>query len=110
MVTLQSMVWSQSLALGAFLVAADQVADFCERIGVTDKTLAKLEKGAGGVRLETLAMALMVLGGNCIGFRNCWIRRGMRPGSSSIRPSSGAYCPPTEGHLLQRRSINGPFG
>ena len=56
------MVWSQSLALGAFLVAADQVADFCERIGVTDKTLAKLEKGAGGVRLETLAMALMVLG------------------------------------------------
>lgn len=38
------------------------VADFCERIGVTDKTLAKLETGDGGVRLETLAMALMVLG------------------------------------------------
>lgn len=38
------------------------VADFCERIGVTDKTLAKLEKGESGVRLETLAMALMVLG------------------------------------------------
>ncbi|WP_299922244.1 helix-turn-helix transcriptional regulator [uncultured Pelagimonas sp.] len=38
------------------------VADFCERIGVTDKTLAKLERGDGGVRLETLAMALMVLG------------------------------------------------
>lgn len=38
------------------------VADFCERLGVTDKTLAKLEKGDGGVRLETLAMALMVLG------------------------------------------------
>lgn len=38
------------------------VADFCERLGVTDKTLAKLETGDGGVRLETLAMALMVLG------------------------------------------------
>lgn len=38
------------------------VADFCERVGVTDKTLAKLETGDGGVRLETLAMALMVLG------------------------------------------------
>jgi transcriptional regulator with XRE-family HTH domain len=38
------------------------VADFCERLGVTDKTLAKLETGNGGVRLETLAMALMVLG------------------------------------------------
>lgn len=38
------------------------VADFCERIGVTDKTLAKLEKGESGVRIETLAMALMVLG------------------------------------------------
>jgi transcriptional regulator with XRE-family HTH domain len=36
------------------------VADFCERLGVTDKTLAKLETGDGGVRLETLAMALMV--------------------------------------------------
>jgi transcriptional regulator with XRE-family HTH domain len=38
------------------------VADFCERLGVTDKTLAKLETGDGGVRVETLAMALMVLG------------------------------------------------
>ena len=38
------------------------VADFCERLGVTDKTLAKLECGDGGVRLETMAMALMVLG------------------------------------------------
>jgi len=38
------------------------VTDFCERLGVTDKTLAKLETGDGGVRLETLAMALMVLG------------------------------------------------
>lgn len=29
---------------------------------VTDKTLAKLETGDGSVRLETLAMALLVLG------------------------------------------------
>ena len=39
------------------------VADFCERLGVTDKTLAKLETGDGGVRLETLPMARMGLGG-----------------------------------------------
>ena len=38
------------------------VADFCSRIGVSDKTLAKLERGDGGVRLETLAMALLALG------------------------------------------------
>lgn len=38
------------------------VADFCARIGVTDKTLARLERGDGGVRLETLAMALLALG------------------------------------------------
>lgn len=38
------------------------IADFCERLGVTDKTLAKLEAGDGGVRLGTMAMALMVLG------------------------------------------------
>lgn len=38
------------------------VADFCARIGVTDKTLAKLEGGEGGVRLETFATALMALG------------------------------------------------
>ena len=38
------------------------VADFCERLGVTDKTLAKLERGDGGVRIETLAMALLALG------------------------------------------------
>jgi Predicted transcriptional regulators len=38
------------------------VADFCKRIGVTDKTLAKLERGDGGVRLETFAMALLALG------------------------------------------------
>lgn len=38
------------------------VADFCARIGVTDKTLTKLERGEGGVRLETLAMALLALG------------------------------------------------
>ena len=39
------------------------VSDFCSRIGVTDKTLAKLESGnGGGVRLETIAMALLALG------------------------------------------------
>lgn len=38
------------------------VADFCGRIGVSDKTLAKLERGDGGVRLETFAMALLALG------------------------------------------------
>lgn len=38
------------------------VADFCERIGVSDKTLKKLERGEGGVRIETLAMALLALG------------------------------------------------
>ena len=38
------------------------VADFCQRIGVSDKTLAKLERGDGGVRLETFAMALLALG------------------------------------------------
>ena len=38
------------------------VADFCSRIGVTDKTLAKLERGDGGVRLETFANALLALG------------------------------------------------
>ncbi|UIJ32959.1 helix-turn-helix domain-containing protein (plasmid) [Cereibacter azotoformans] len=38
------------------------VADFCERVGVTDKTLAKLERGDGGVRIETLATALLALG------------------------------------------------
>ena len=38
------------------------VADFCNRIGVSDKTLAKLERGDGGVRLETFAMALLALG------------------------------------------------
>lgn len=38
------------------------VADFCARIGVTDKTLAKLERGDGGVRLEIFASALLALG------------------------------------------------
>ncbi len=38
------------------------VADFCQRIGVTDKTLTKLERGDGGVRLETFAAALLALG------------------------------------------------
>ena len=38
------------------------IADFCARIGVTDKTLAKLERGDGSVRLETFAAALLALG------------------------------------------------
>jgi transcriptional regulator with XRE-family HTH domain len=38
------------------------IADFCARIGVTDKTLTRLENGDGGVRLETLAMAMLALG------------------------------------------------
>ncbi|OOY22472.1 hypothetical protein BMI91_19515 [Thioclava sediminum] len=38
------------------------VQDFCERIGVSDKTLHKLERGDGGVRIETFAMALLALG------------------------------------------------
>jgi transcriptional regulator with XRE-family HTH domain len=38
------------------------VADFCERIGVTDKTLTRLERGDGGVRLEVFVSALHALG------------------------------------------------
>jgi transcriptional regulator with XRE-family HTH domain len=38
------------------------VADFCERIGVTDKTLARLERGDGGVRLEVFVSAFQALG------------------------------------------------
>lgn len=38
------------------------VKDFAERIGVTEGTLARLERGDPGIRLETLAMALLVLG------------------------------------------------
>lgn len=38
------------------------VAEFASRIGVSEGTLARLEKGDGGVRIETLAMALLVLG------------------------------------------------
>ncbi len=38
------------------------VADFCQRIGVSDKTLKRLETGDGGVRVETLATALLAPG------------------------------------------------
>lgn len=37
------------------------VAGFCERIGVSDKNPKKLERGDSGVRVEALAMALLVL-------------------------------------------------
>ena len=38
------------------------VKDFAERLGVSERTVARLEKGDGGVRIETLAMACLVLG------------------------------------------------
>ncbi len=37
-------------------------AEFAERIGVREGTLARLEKGDPGVRIGTLAMALLALG------------------------------------------------
>jgi len=36
--------------------------DFAERLGVSERTVARLEKGDGGVRIETLAMACLALG------------------------------------------------
>lgn len=36
--------------------------EFAERIGVSESTLARLEKGDGGVSIGTLAMACLVLG------------------------------------------------
>jgi len=38
------------------------MAEFAERIGVTEGTLARLEKGDPGVRIGTLGMALLALG------------------------------------------------
>lgn len=38
------------------------VADMAARIGVTRKTISKLEAGDPGVRIETLAGVLMILG------------------------------------------------
>ena len=38
------------------------VKGFAERIGVSERTVARLEKGDGGVSIGTLAMAAMVLG------------------------------------------------
>ena len=36
--------------------------EFAERVGVSERTVARLEKGDGGVGIGTLAMACMVLG------------------------------------------------
>ena len=38
------------------------VRDFAERIAVSERTVARLEKGDAGVSIGTLAMAAMVLG------------------------------------------------
>lgn len=38
------------------------VKDFAERIGVSESTVARLEKGDDGVSIGTLAMACLVLG------------------------------------------------
>lgn len=38
------------------------VKEFAERMGVSKRTVARLEKGDGGVGIGTLAMACMVLG------------------------------------------------
>ena len=38
------------------------VKEFAERIGVSERTVTRLEKGDGGVGIGTLAMACMVLG------------------------------------------------
>jgi len=37
-------------------------AEFAERIGVSEGTLSRLEKGDPGIRIETLGMALLTLG------------------------------------------------
>lgn len=38
------------------------VKDFAERVGVSESTVMRLEKGDDGVSIGTLAMALLVLG------------------------------------------------
>lgn len=38
------------------------VRDFAERVGVSESTIMRLEKGDGGVGIGTLAMACLVLG------------------------------------------------
>ena len=38
------------------------VKDFAERIGVSERTVTRLEKGDNGVSIGTLAMACLVLG------------------------------------------------
>ena len=54
-------------ALGANIKTARlkrriSVKGFAERIGVSESTVARLEKGDGGVSVGTLAMACLVLG------------------------------------------------
>ncbi|GFE66535.1 hypothetical protein KIN_36090 [Litoreibacter roseus] len=54
-------------ALGANIKTARlkrriSVKDFAERIGVSESTVARLEKGDDGVSIGTLAMACLVLG------------------------------------------------
>jgi transcriptional regulator with XRE-family HTH domain len=54
-------------ALGANIKTARlkrriSVKDFAERIGVSESTVARLEKGDNGVSIGTLAMACLVLG------------------------------------------------
>ena len=54
-------------ALGANIKTARlkrriSVQDFAQRIGVSASTVARLEKGDGGVSIGTLAMACLVLG------------------------------------------------
>ncbi len=48
------------LVAGDF-VPASAVAEFCERIGASDKTPKKLARGVSGVQVETLSMALLAL-------------------------------------------------
>ncbi len=38
------------------------VKDFAERMGVSERTVVRLEKGDGGVGIGTLAMACLILG------------------------------------------------
>ena len=54
-------------ALGANIKTARlkrriSISDFAERIGVSERTVMRLEKGASGVSIGTLTMACLVLG------------------------------------------------
>ena len=50
------------------------VADFAARMGVSQGTLIRLEKGEAGVSIGALAMALLALA-NCGGSRRSWASR-----------------------------------